>query len=162
MSRYGREVRIEHDCGPLEARRDLREQLKPLASQLGFQGSRAYFICPGPRNGTDCGRRITKLHLSQRYFLCRHCNQLAYKSQFEQPLHRALSLDLGGQTKRGSALVSVPGLPSRFPISPGGCGHALTASYSMKYYRPRYWPTKPRRIGSNGFRRSSRTPLNEV
>ena len=29
-------------------------------------------------------------YLSQRYFLCRHCNQLAYKSQFEQPLHRAL------------------------------------------------------------------------
>jgi hypothetical protein len=35
-----------------------------------FGGSRAYFICPGPR-GTDCGRCTTKLHLSGRYFLCR-------------------------------------------------------------------------------------------
>ena len=30
------EVRIEHDCGPLEPGSDLREQLKPLASQRGF------------------------------------------------------------------------------------------------------------------------------
>jgi hypothetical protein len=29
-------VGIEHDCGPLEPRRNLREQLKPLASQRGF------------------------------------------------------------------------------------------------------------------------------
>jgi hypothetical protein len=54
-----------------------------------FGGSRAYFICPGPR-GTDCGRRITKLHLSNRYFLCRHCAKLAYASQFETSWQRAL------------------------------------------------------------------------
>ena len=72
-------------------RRDMTEIISIVHLSCRFGGSRAYFICPGPRNGTDCGRRITKLHLSQRYFLCRHCNQLAYKSQFEQPLHRALS-----------------------------------------------------------------------
>src|SRR6516164_8566407 len=55
-----------------------------------FGGTRAFFICPGPGDGADCGRRITKLHLSQRYFLCRHCNQLAYASQYEQPWKRAL------------------------------------------------------------------------
>jgi hypothetical protein len=55
-----------------------------------FGGSRAYFICPGPGDGTECGRRITKLHLSRRYFLCRHCNRLAYASQFERPWQRAL------------------------------------------------------------------------
>jgi hypothetical protein len=50
----------------------------------------AYFICPGPRDGTDCGRRITKLQFSHRYFLCRHCNQFSYASQHEQPWKRAL------------------------------------------------------------------------
>jgi hypothetical protein len=30
-------VGIEHDGGPLEPGRDLREQLKPLASQRGFK-----------------------------------------------------------------------------------------------------------------------------
>jgi hypothetical protein len=54
-----------------------------------FGGSRAYFICPGPR-GTDCGRRTTKLHLSGRYFLCRHCSQLAYARQYQQPWQRAV------------------------------------------------------------------------
>jgi hypothetical protein len=55
-----------------------------------FGGNRAYFICPGPGDGTDCGRRVVKLHLSHRYFLCRHCNQLTYSSQFERPWQRAL------------------------------------------------------------------------
>src|SRR6516165_10074938 len=36
-----RGVGIEHDCGPLEPGRDLREQLKPLACQRGFQGGEA-------------------------------------------------------------------------------------------------------------------------
>ena len=36
MSRYGSRVGIEYDGGPLEPGRDLREQLKPLASPRGF------------------------------------------------------------------------------------------------------------------------------
>jgi hypothetical protein len=55
-----------------------------------FGGSRAYFICPGPGDRPDCGRRVNKLHLSRSYFLCRRCNQLAYASQYEQPWQRAL------------------------------------------------------------------------
>jgi hypothetical protein len=55
-----------------------------------FGGSRPFFICPGPGFGTDCGRRVAKLHFSSRYFLCRHCLRLAYSSQYEQPWKRAL------------------------------------------------------------------------
>jgi hypothetical protein len=65
-----------------------------------FGGSRAYFICPGPgtgsapgpgsRNEVDCGQRVGKLYLLRRYFLCRHCNQLPYASQYERPWQRAL------------------------------------------------------------------------
>jgi hypothetical protein len=32
---------IEHDCGPLETGRDLREQFQPLAAQRGFAGGKA-------------------------------------------------------------------------------------------------------------------------
>ena len=53
-----------------------------------FGGIRAYFICPG--DGTYCKRRVTKLHLTRRYFLCRHCNKLAYASQYEHQWQRAL------------------------------------------------------------------------
>ena len=55
-----------------------------------FGGSRVYFNCLGSKEGTKCGRRITKLYLSHRYFLCRQCNQLPYASQFEPPWKRAL------------------------------------------------------------------------
>ena len=69
---------------------DVAETVPIVHLPCRFGGSRAYFICPGPGDGTDCGRRVNKLHLSNRYFLCRHCNKLAYRSQYEQPWKRAL------------------------------------------------------------------------
>jgi hypothetical protein len=71
-------------------REDMVETIAIVHLPCRFGGSRAYFICPGPGDGTECGRRVTKLHLSRRYFLCRHCNQLTYASQYEQPWERAL------------------------------------------------------------------------
>ena len=71
-------------------RQDMTETIPIVHLGCRFGGTRPYFICPGPGDGTDCGRRITKLHLSRRYFLCRHCNQLAYASQYEQQWERAL------------------------------------------------------------------------
>jgi hypothetical protein len=65
------------------------ETISIVHSRCRFGGSRPYFICPGFRDGIDCGRRITKLHLSHRYFLCRHCNQLVYSSQYETTWQRA-------------------------------------------------------------------------
>ena len=95
---------------------DVTETIPVIYLRCRFGGSRAYFICPGPRNGTDCGRRITKLHLSQRYFLCRHCNQLAYKSQFEQPLHRALRR----ANKKRQRLGISAGIAEPLPDKPRG------------------------------------------
>src|SRR5262249_48889761 len=69
---------------------DMAETIPIVYLRCRFGGSRAYFICPGPGSGTDCGRRITKLHLSCRHFLCRGCNRLPYASQYEQPWKRAL------------------------------------------------------------------------
>ena len=69
---------------------EMAETISIVHLRCRFGGSRAYFICPGPGGGTTCGRRITKLHLSDRYFLCRRCNQLAYGSQYEQEWERAL------------------------------------------------------------------------
>ena len=69
---------------------DIDETISIVHLPCRFGGSRPYFICPGPQNGTDCGRRITKLYFSCRYFLCRHCNKLAYQSQYEQPWQRAI------------------------------------------------------------------------
>jgi hypothetical protein len=67
---------------------DVAEVISIVHLPCRFGGSRAYFNCPGPGDGSNCGRRTIKLNLSSRYFLCRHCNQLAYASQYEQPWQR--------------------------------------------------------------------------
>jgi hypothetical protein len=81
-----------------------------------FGGSRAYFICPGPGYGTECGRRITKLRLSRRYFLCRHCNRLPYASQYEQSWQRALKR----ANKLKHRLGIDVGIAEPFPDKPKG------------------------------------------
>ena len=69
--------------------RDVTDTIAIVQLPCRFGGSRAYFICPGPGGGTECGRRTTKLQLCHRYFLCRRCNQMAYSSQYERPWERA-------------------------------------------------------------------------
>lgn len=54
-----------------------------------FGGSRPYFVCPGVVDGVVCGRRVVKLHLVGRYFLCRACHRLRHASQTEDVIDRA-------------------------------------------------------------------------
>lgn len=95
---------------------DIEEPVRVLRLSCRFGGSRPYFQCPGVVNGAACGRRVAKLYLSGRYFLCRHCYGLANASQSEGTWDRALRrankirLRLGGD----------PGLASPFPERPKG------------------------------------------
>jgi hypothetical protein len=95
---------------------DVLAQIPIVHLGCRFGGSRAYFICPGPRDGTGCGRRITQLHLSRRYFLCRNCNQLAYASQYEQPWQRALRRSIKLKQRLGIGV----GIAEPFPDKPKG------------------------------------------
>lgn len=47
-----------------------------------FGGVRPWFRCPGVVDGVECGRRVRKLHLPRggRYWLCRECYDLGYRS----------------------------------------------------------------------------------
>jgi hypothetical protein len=45
-----------------------------------FGGERPWFLCPG----RGCGRRVAKLYMAPgvaKYYLCRHCHDLTYKSR---------------------------------------------------------------------------------
>jgi hypothetical protein len=81
-----------------------------------FGGARPYFVCPGIAGGIACCRRVAKLYAGGRYFLCRHCYQLAYASQREDRYDRAsrrannIRRRLGGE----------PGTASAFPARPKG------------------------------------------
>lgn len=49
-------------------------------TQCHFGGERPWFVCPAIRNGVPCGRRVAKLHGAGRYFACRQCHGLTYRS----------------------------------------------------------------------------------
>lgn len=51
-----------------------------------FGGKRYWFSCPA----VGCGKRVAVLYLSNRYFACRKCYQLAYSSQSETVEDRAI------------------------------------------------------------------------
>lgn len=44
-----------------------------------YGGVRYWFTCPAD----GCGRRVAILYLGDKYFACRHCYKLAYRSQRE-------------------------------------------------------------------------------
>ncbi len=46
-----------------------------------YGGWRWRFVCPLARGDTGCGRRARKLYLKGRYFGCRHCHDLTYRSR---------------------------------------------------------------------------------
>jgi len=92
--------RIKQYCGEWEP----IAQYVPLTyTHCHYGGQRPYFRCPGLVNGQHCGRRVGKLFLGGRYFLCRHCYSIAYGSQSEdrhdRMLRRAnkLRMALGGE-----------------------------------------------------------------
>jgi hypothetical protein len=89
----------------------------PLAeTDCHYGGKRPWFRCPAVRNGRSCGRRVGKLSLGQKYFVCRHCLGLAYTSQSEEPMCRhnrranKIRMALGGE----------PGTASLPPRKPKG------------------------------------------
>ena len=58
---------------------DIRYTVRVVWTPCNFGGKRPWFICPG----RDCGRRVAKLYMppSAKYYLCRHCHDLSYRSR---------------------------------------------------------------------------------
>ena len=56
-----------------------------IATYPYFGGVRWWFICPLSVNGVDCRRRVGKLYIPprQKYFGCRSCYDLSYKTRQE-------------------------------------------------------------------------------
>lgn len=79
-----------------------------------FGNKRPYFICPGVVNGRPCYRRVRKLFSGGKYFLCRHCYDLAYASRSEarqdRMLRRAnkLRMALGGEPGTANWIAPKP------------------------------------------------------
>jgi hypothetical protein len=64
-----------------------------LTTPMRFGGVRWWFVCPLTVAGRTCGRRVAKLHLpsGSRWFGCRDCHQLSYRSRQEGYRERSLA-----------------------------------------------------------------------
>jgi hypothetical protein len=61
-----------------------------------FGGRRWWFICPLVKDGRACNRRVGVLYLAGgKYFGCRHCYNLTYKSSKESHCFDRLFRDMG-------------------------------------------------------------------
>jgi hypothetical protein len=95
---------------------DVAESVYIIRVACRYGGTRPYFECPGMVNGRVCGQRVAKLYGHGRYFLCRHCYRLAYASQSEGELDRALRRANTIKQRLGGE----PGLAYPFPRRPRG------------------------------------------
>jgi hypothetical protein len=92
------------------------EQRVPItwtACHLG--GQRPWFICSVHSGSRYCGRRVAVLDGAGELFACRRCHGLAYGSQQETPMHRALTqaqkirMRLGGSASLSDLFPEKPG-----------------------------------------------------
>ena len=77
-----------------------------------FGGLRWWFSCPG------CGRRVRILYLRPdgEWFRCRHCHELAYRSQLQGRLARAMAKSVRIRRRLGGS----PGPVGPFSAKPKG------------------------------------------
>lgn len=59
---------------------DLDYEIRLVSTPCNFGGRRWWFICPLITDGMACNRRVGVLYLGDKYFGCRHCYDLTYKS----------------------------------------------------------------------------------
>jgi hypothetical protein len=114
---YGNRVTFfyRYRRGPGDEWEDVKETAPLTWTACNFGGERPWFICPG----ADCGRRVAVLYGRGKYFLCRHCYDLAYQSQRDNKMHRALHRAQKIRKRLGgSANMMEP-----FPEKPKGMHH---------------------------------------
>jgi len=87
---------------------DVEQPVPIIWTPCRYGGQRPYFCCPGVVSRIHCGRRAIKLYSGGKYFLCRHCYNLAYSSQSETRADRLLRR----ANKRRMALGGEPGVYS--------------------------------------------------
>jgi len=104
-------VAESEDQGPLEQRVHLEW------TQCRFGGRRPWLLCPGRRTAQEpCGRRVTRLYETARSFVCRRCNSLPYRSQWEDADTRLLTRAQRVRVRLGGA----PFIGRPFPPRPKG------------------------------------------
>lgn len=61
----------------------LAYSVRLVTTRPHYGGVRWWFLCPLRPRGVPCLRRVRKLYRDGRYFGCRHCHDLTYRSRQE-------------------------------------------------------------------------------
>lgn len=87
---YGRYLQLDYSSTNVDTDKKIQIQYKVLITKTKcyFGGRRYWFICPGVVGGKYCGRRVAKIYAGNKYFLCRHCHNLTYKSRNYSHMYR--------------------------------------------------------------------------
>lgn len=126
-------VKLFYSWGLDRRKEDVSYPISLSWTPCNFGGSRPWFVCPGVVNGVSCERRVAKLYLKERYFLCRHCHDLTYASQ--QEARRYAALRRGQRIRQklgGTANMTLP-----FPRRPKGM-HLKTYLQLLEKYEKAY------------------------
>src|ERR1700722_1081764 len=89
-----------------EQSEEIVDRIKIVYGRYHFGGNRRWFICP------DCERPKVILYC-RRYFRCRTCLSLAYRSQKQSALNRSLSRVAARRRKLGGSGSLVEPFPTR-------------------------------------------------
>jgi hypothetical protein len=86
---------------------DVEERVELQTTPSAVDSVRWWFTCPLIVNGRSCGRRVGKLYLppGSRYFGCRHCYDLTYRSCQESHRYDRLFERLASETGLDRRLV---------------------------------------------------------
>jgi len=88
---------------------DVEQPIRITGFPRHLGGQERYFVC----SAVGCGRRVEKLFGAGKYFACRHCYRLTYRSQRERGIDRVLSqmnqirMSLGGE-QGGTSVFMLP------------------------------------------------------
>ncbi|HEY2761433.1 MAG TPA: hypothetical protein VGI75_11840 [Pirellulales bacterium] len=87
---------------------NVRIPVRLQSTDTEFNGSRWWFTCPLVVNGVACNRRIGKLYLpaNAKFFGCRHCHNLTYRSCQEAHQEERLSSGIAGLERLVNRLKS--------------------------------------------------------
>jgi len=111
-------LRLSYSIGrPEEEKKEsLDYPVRLEATPCNYGGERYWFVCPLITNGRSCQRRVAKLYLPPggKYFGCRHCHNLTYRSAQEHD-------------KRVDALAKLPPEVLLAMARSGDLGQALLA-----------------------------------
>jgi hypothetical protein len=126
-------VELSYSWGLDGREEDISYPISLSWTPCNFGGSRPWFVCPGVVNGVSCERRVAKVYLKGRYFLCRHCHNLTYSSQQEARRQAALRrCERIRQKLGGTANITLP-----FPKKPKGM-HLKTCLRLLGEYEKAY------------------------